>query len=704
MKILSSGPGLGLTSMVGRASIRLRLFASFGILLTLMLVVSVVALQRLNALTVAIDHLSGQQARGAALAQQANQYTQRAAVYLLRLLQTPSRSDRAPLYSGMDAAMAMSSRAMADLTMSGVAGTGGKPVERLLGVRHAFEEAFLETVDLVEVEGLAAAREHFDAKTDPLMAQLIDAASMMAEQQQQQVQARAEELKSDAARARLVILLLAPTALMLGGGLAIAIGRSISGPIQSAANIADAIAGGRYTCHIPEGSGPELTTFMRALRAMRDNIASREKRILDLAYVDVLTNLPNRTHFVEAVTRAVGESIGAVLICDVNRFAPINNALGYQVGDQLLREVGDRLLTHVGSAGVVARLGADEFAVLLPGSDEAAAISHAQSILATMHAPLSIGGQRLDVDASIGIVMFPRDGENATDLLRHGDLALALAKRRHEGFALGSDVADKSQHEQLTLIGEMRQALSRNEFEPYFQPKQELSTGRIIGAEALLRWRHPQRGLVPPGTFIPFAEHTGFIKEITPWLLASVIRQCAEWYRAGLRIVTSINISTLDLTGRRLVIDMERLLREHRLPPGMVCLEITESALMDDPEIALRHLCELADLGVKLSIDDYGTGQASLGYVQRLPVHELKIDRAFVDQVDSRAKSAAIIRSTILLCEELGLLVVAEGVETPAEMEWLAANRCAVVQGYRIARPMPADVFIDWVGDRGAAS
>ncbi|WP_341992923.1 GGDEF domain-containing phosphodiesterase, partial [Azorhizobium sp. AG788] len=212
-----------------------------------------------------------------------------------------------------------------------------------------------------------------------------------------------------------------------------------------------------------------------------------------------------------------------------------------------------------------------------------------------MRAPLSIGGQRLDVDASIGVAMFPRDGETAADLLRHADLALALAKRRHEGFALGSDVADKPQHEQLTLIGEMRQALSREEFEPYFQPKQELNTGRIIGAEALLRWRHPQRGLVPPGTFIPFAEQTGFIREITPWLLATVIRQCAEWYRAGLLIVTSINISTLDLTGRQLVIDMERLLREHRLPPEMVCLEITESALMDDPEVALRHLRELAN-------------------------------------------------------------------------------------------------------------
>lgn len=688
--------------MLDRLSIRQRLLASFALLLLLMAAVSGVALQRLNALTVGIDHLSGQEARVAVLAQQANQHVQSAAFHLVRLLQTLERSERAPLYAAMDAALAKSGAAMAELARSGWSdgAAGSAALTPLLSVRRSFDDAFLETVDLIEVKGLAAARQHFDLITDPLMANLISAASDLAAERQRQVQVEAEMLKADAARARLVILLLGLVTLLIGGGLAVAIARSIAQPIQDAADVAGSIADGKYACPVPRGRGPELATLMRSLETMRDSIASREKHILDLAYLDVLTDLPNRTHLVEAITRAVAETSGALLLLNINRFAPINNALGFHVGDRLLREVGERLRTHAGGGQTVARLGGDEFALLIPGMGEEEAQAQAQRLVSLIRMPLSLDDQRLDVDIRMGIVMFPRDGTSAPDLLRRADLALALASRRHEGFALGSEVADQPRYEHLTLIGDMRAAMAGNEFVPFFQPKLELATGRTVGAEALLRWQHPTRGLVPPGTFIPFAEQTGFIREITPWLLATIIRQSAEWHRAGLSLMTSINISTLDLTGRQLVVETGRLLRDHGLPPDRICLEITESALMDDPEVALRHLGELAALGVKLSIDDYGSGQASLGYVQRLPVHELKIDRAFVDKVDSRARSAAIIRSTILLCAELGLSVVAEGVETDAELDWLQQNRCGLVQGYRIARPMPAAAFTQWLAGR----
>ncbi|WP_165772145.1 putative bifunctional diguanylate cyclase/phosphodiesterase [Niveispirillum lacus] len=688
--------------MLDQFSLRQRLLASFAFLLVLMVAISVVSLQRLNALTVGIDHLSGQEARVALLAQQANQHTQSAAHHLLRLLQTPDRSERAPLYSSMDAALAQSGAAMAELTRSGFgeAATGSEALTRLLKVRQAFDDTFMETVDLIEVQGLTAARQHFARETDPLMADLISTASALAEERQIQVQIEAEMLKADADRARLIILVLGPAALLIGGGLAAAIARSIAQPIQEAALVAGSIADGHYSCKVPAGRGPELGALMRSLATMRDSIASREKRILDLAYLDVLTDLPNRTHLVETITRVVAETSGALLLLNINRFAPINNALGFHVGDRLLREVAERLRVHVSDRYMVARLGGDEFALLIPGIGEEEAQAQAQRLVSLMRMPLSLEDQRLDVDIRLGIVMFPRDGTSAADLLRRADLALALASRRHNGFAFGSEVADQPRHEHLTLIGDMRTAMAENEFVPFFQPKLELVSGQIVGAEALLRWQHPTRGLVPPGTFIPFAEQTGFIREITPWLLATIIQQSAEWHRAGLSLVTSINISTLDLTGRQLVIETGRLLREHGLPPDLICLEITESALMDDPEVALRHLGELAALGVKLSIDDYGSGQASLGYVQRLPVHELKIDRAFVDKVDCRGKSAAIIRSTILLCEELGLSVVAEGVETDAELDWLKRNRCGLVQGYRIAKPMPAAMFRQWLADR----
>ncbi|MGN5099034.1 putative bifunctional diguanylate cyclase/phosphodiesterase [Aeromonas veronii] len=258
-------------------------------------------------------------------------------------------------------------------------------------------------------------------------------------------------------------------------------------------------------------------------------------------------------------------------------------------------------------------------------------------------------------------------------------------------------MTDESPHEQLALIGEMRDALINEEFVAFFQPKLELASGLVKGAEALLRWQHPTKGLVPPGRFIPFAEQTGFIREITPWLLAHVICQAASWHREGHDIVTSVNLSTLDLTSPDLVPKVIKSLQENTLPAQLLCLEVTESALMDDPDIALQHLKELASLGVKLSIDDYGSGQASLAYVKNLPVHELKIDRIFVSGVDQHFRNAAIVRSTILLCQELGLSVVAEGAETQEELAWLRANHCDTVQGYVVAKPMPAEEFAGWV-------
>jgi predicted signal transduction protein with EAL and GGDEF domain len=371
--------------------------------------------------------------------------------------------------------------------------------------------------------------------------------------------------------------------------------------------------------------------------------------------------------------------------------------LGHEVGDRVLREIARRLGVVTQARHFVARPGGDEFAIILEGADKRGAMEFARTILAGLREPMMLDNQRLDVDASLGVVSYPEDGASITALLRRAELAMTLAKRRHDGYAFGADVADDPPHEQLALIGEMREALLRDEFIVYFQPKMELATRRIKGAEALLRWRHPERGLVPPGRFIPFAEQTGFIRKITPWLLNAVVAHAANWPRAGLDIVASANISTLDLLNLGFVGQVRQLLMEHALPPEKLCIEITESALMDDPDLALRHLEDLAALGVKLSIDDYGSGQASLAYVKNLPVHELKVDRAFVDKVDVLPKNAAIVRSTILLCRELELTVVAEGAETQAELDWLAANDCEVVQGFGIAKPMPADEFVQWV-------
>jgi diguanylate cyclase (GGDEF)-like protein len=390
-----------------------------------------------------------------------------------------------------------------------------------------------------------------------------------------------------------------------------------------------------------------------------------------------------------------------VAVLNIDRFAMINNALGYHVGDRLLREVGERISTLERPPSMVARLWGDHFAFLLEIEGEDCARSFAAAVLEQLRDPITLDGQRLDIGGSIGIALYPQDGLDAGTLLRRAELALAAAKRRRSGLAFAHEAGDEPAPEQLSLIGDMRAAMAGGahggEFMLVYQPKLDFVSGRIVAAEALLRWRHPERGMIPPGSFIPFAEQTGFIREVTPWVLDAAIRQLAQWRGQGLDIAVSANLSTLDLLDPELPRRVKALLEFHGVPPARLCLEITESALMDEPALALAHLNALATLGVKLSIDDYGVGQASLAYLKSLPVNELKLDRSFVTAIADSPRNAAIVRSTIMLSHALGLSVVAEGVETGEELEWLRAHGCDVGQGYGIARPMMAADLPGWV-------
>jgi len=678
-------------------SIRSRLIVAFSILLLLLGLVAGIALQHIETLTVGMRSFVDQQARVALLAQEANQQAQQAAIQLLRLLQTSDKERRIPLYRAMDAAMAASVSAIDQLRKHDRQSVDRADIEQLIALREDYAKSIQTTVELIEIDGAGAALVHFGSRTEADLNRLLDQTRRLAAFEQQQMQTGIERLEQSAIRISELALLIAALAILTGAALAVLIARSIVRPVGEAVAVAESISRGDYATAIPRGGLRETRALLDALGSMRGAIASREQQISRLAYVDTLTALPNRTRFMEALVQAIERSHGALILLDIDRFAPINNALGFAVGDRMLCEIALRLQKALSGEALVARLGGDEFALLLDGADKARATAQAAAILDELRQPVMLDGQRLDIDASLGIVFYPEDGDSTTVLLRRVDLAMSAAKRRHDGYAFAADQADRAAHEKLALVGEMREALAQEEFIVYFQPKLDLTSRRISGAEALLRWQHPERGLVSPGSFIPFAEQTGFIREITPWLLREVVAQAAGWRAAGLNVVASVNLSTLDLLGNELASQIQPLLDGSGLPPELLCLEITESALMDDPEQALAHLEQLAALGVKLSIDDYGSGQASLAYIRNLPVDELKIDRVFVTQVDSHPKNAAIVRSTLLLCRELGLTVVAEGAETADELHWLAANGCPVVQGYGIARPMPADELIAWV-------
>jgi diguanylate cyclase (GGDEF)-like protein len=477
--------------------------------------------------------------------------------------------------------------------------------------------------------------------------------------------------------------------------------RRIVRPINQLAMAARRIEAGNYAEPVPSLPPDEIGQLAISFDLMRVMVASRENEILKLAYEDTLTGLPNRTRFLEVFSQLPKDSQGAVAVLNLDRFALINNALGHSIGDRLLNEIGLRFAHFLSGTGLVARLWGDEFAFLLQGVDQAAATEFAETVLRILRDPVTLDGQRFDVGGGIGIALYPRHGQDGATLLRRAELAMYAAKRSHNSVAFAGDAGDEPPHEQLSLIGEMREAMAHNEFLLHYQPKLDLVTRKITGAEALIRWRHPERGLVPPIRFIPFAEQTGFIREITPWVLETVAAHTAQWRKDGLFIVPSINLSARDLLNPGLVGHMRTLIGSHGIPADGLCLEITESALMEDPQLALAHLGELAALGFKLSIDDYGVGQASLAYLKTLPVHELKIDQTFVRSIADSPRNAAIVRSTIVLCHALGLTVVAEGAETTDDLDWLASNECDIAQGFGIARPMPAEELPVWIANYG---
>ncbi|MGZ5084375.1 MAG: putative bifunctional diguanylate cyclase/phosphodiesterase, partial [Usitatibacter sp.] len=460
--------------------------------------------------------------------------------------------------------------------------------------------------------------------------------------------------------------------LLVAGSLVIA--RSITRPVHRLAEAADRVQQGDYTRHVDVEHKDEIGQLAVSFNHMLDGIVSREKEILRLAYEDGLTGLPNRAMFNEQLGQAVrlaerGTASLAVLLLDMDRFKAINDTLGHPTGDMALREVGMRVRKALRSADIVARLGGDEFGVLLATGDSDNAKVVAEKIHKALEEPLVIDGQTMDMAASIGIARYPEHGDDPSALLRAADVAMYQAKRAKSRYAIYDPSDDVRRQEFLTLLGELRRAVEAGELVLHYQPKMNLAENRVTSAEALVRWRHPQRGFIEPAEFIPFAEQTGYIGAITRWVLGRAIDQCGVWERTGLRIRMCVNISARDLRlGDELVQVISQLLHAAELPAGMLCLEITESALMDDPVSAQSALRKLRDLGVTTSIDDYGTGYSSLAYIKQLAVNELKIDRAFVSGMEADRRNAAIVRSTIELGHNLGLVVVAEGVETEHEL------------------------------------
>ena len=499
----------------------------------------------------------------------------------------------------------------------------------------------------------------------------------------------------------LLALVVAASIVASGVG-SVILAQRIMQPLAALGAFAQQVRDGDYSGRLNLERSDELGALSASFNHMLEGIQERESEVLRLAFEDTLTGLPNRVKFNEHLTCALDEYRRsavpvAVLLMDVDRFKLINETLGHDAGDQVLRAVATRLRDSLRESDLVARLGGDEFAILLTGGDPGRPLAVARMIHAILEQPIELDTQPVDVGSSIGIAQCPAHGAEPGLLLRHADIAMYVAKRERTGVAVYEPSHEQHRASHLSLLSDLRKAIAENALVLHYQPKVDLARGQLLGVEALVRWGHPQRGMLPPFEFIPFAEQTGTIRHVTRWVIEEAIRQCGAWLATGLTLSVSLNVSSRDLLDRELPQLFSLATRRHGVAPDLVTVEVTESALMEDPQRAQETMRALKEQGLRLAIDDYGTGYSSLAYIQRLPCDELKVDRTFVTRVATGGKEAAIVRSTIDLGHSLGLTVVAEGVEDPESMSVLRQFGCDVAQGYAICWPLAASQLGEWI-------
>ncbi len=423
-----------------------------------------------------------------------------------------------------------------------------------------------------------------------------------------------------------------------------------------------------------------------------------------LALHDPVTELPNRILFHDRAQQAIAGSdvTGpgvAVLLLDLNRFKEVNDTLGHHNGDLLLAQVGRRLEQALPqSDAVVARLGGDEFAVLLPRLDrESAALAAAYRIAETLRTPFVVAGLKVDVEASFGIALHPDHGEDPEELLQRADVAMYVAKRRHTGAEVYAPQSDEYSPDRLVLVSELREAIDTSGLVLHYQPKVDLRLGRVVAVEALVRWQHPRRGLLPPIEFVSLAEHTGLIGPLTRFVVARAIRDSTTWLEQGVDIRVAVNLSPRNLHDPTLPAHVAGLLADAGRGPECLEFEVTESTVMADAVLACAVMDRLSAMGTGIAIDDFGTGFSSLSHLRQLPVDLIKVDKSFVLNMDRSEDDAVIVRSTIALGHSLGLEVVAEGVETEESLQSLRALECDFAQGFHVCRPLPADEIASWL-------
>ncbi|NOY66272.1 MAG: EAL domain-containing protein [Gammaproteobacteria bacterium] len=453
---------------------------------------------------------------------------------------------------------------------------------------------------------------------------------------------------------------------------------------------------------LPEIQYDETQSLIEAFSSMRKQIHIRQTALEHQALHDELTGLPNRNLLFDRVKQHINnthreDNTMALLMMDLDRFKEINDTLGHQIGDRILEQVSKRIKETLRDTDTVARLGGDEFAMVVPLKKPEHTELVANKILSSLDRPFNVSGYQLFVGGSIGIALYPEHSDNVDTLLQRADVAMYVAKRNNTGFEIYNASQDEDNMGRLALSNDLRKALNSEELVVHYQPKLDMKTGQTRGVEALIRWNHPERGYIAPDQIIYIAEHTGLIKPLTRWVLQTAISQCSQWHSMGLSLSVAVNLSTQNLQDPSLASIIQSTLSTYNFPPEYLVLEITESAVMLEPEQANKVLTLLDSMGVWISIDDYGTGFSSLAYLKHLPVDELKIDKSFVMNMQKDDNDAVIVRSTVDLAKNLGLKVVAEGIEDQGTWDTLSILGCDYAQGFYMSKALSASEFEKWI-------
>ena len=474
--------------------------------------------------------------------------------------------------------------------------------------------------------------------------------------------------------------------------------RAVSRPVSLLAEAAQRIGRGNYETPVELTRRDELGFLAKAINAMQSGIAVREQQLAHNALHDPLTGLPNRALAMERLGSAISARRGVVLIyLGIENYRVINESFGPEGGERIMRESARVMLDALRERDTAARITGNEFLLLLESTQVDVGVALADRLYALLKRPLSIDGHEVLLEVCMGIAIYPLNGRSAEELISRAAIACRDAAALPGYLQVYQQDRDLAHQRQIQLIRDLRSAASDGQLQLYYQPKMDIRSGHVRQAEALLRWQHPELGMVSPAEFIPLAERTGSMFLLTGWVIEEGIRQLSAWNRKGLHMQLSLNISAEDLHGENLLMTVERLLKRYQLSAEQLIFEITESTAMRDPEHSLNVLEKLRDGGISLSVDDFGTGYSSLAHLKRLPVQELKIDQSFIRNLDETSEDAVIVRSTIEMSHNLGLKVVAEGVEYQHTLELLERWHCDTAQGYLISRPMDAVAFEAWV-------